>query len=398
MTQCTADSLRGTRLDKFEDIRPFRDHEVPEVLARLQRSGDIVNALVKFQFPRLGGVISPIARMFARSRLKLHFDGIDSIGAFQDRLSQYFGHMVKTTTDGFGYAGLEGVASGDPIIFVSNHRDITLDSGFLNYALYLEGRSTIRTAIGDNLFSHDSAADLMRLNKGFVVKRKAMGRKAMYQAMQTTSVFIRESIEEGEQVWIAQGAGRAKDGFDRTEPAIIKMLALAWGKSGFKGFMENTQLVPVSISYELDPCDLAKARELYVVEESAQAYVKEPDEDLRSMIAGLTGAKGRVRLVVGRPIDANIDSAEQASLELDRQIVTNLQAFPTHEWAWGAQHLLAEGGSVQSSEPHDPRSARLADLRERYSQTPSQYQPYLLRQYANLIANKRELLTSSRNK
>ena len=392
MTQCTADSLRGTRLDKFEDIRPFRDHEVPEVLARLQRSPDIVNALVKFQFPRLGGMVSPIARLLARSRLKLHFDGIDSIDAFQDRLSQYFGHMVKTTTDGFACAGLEGVSSGDPIIFVSNHRDITLDSGFLNYALHLEGRATIRTAIGDNLFSHESAADLMRLNKGFVVKRKATGRKAMYQAMQTTSMFIRESIEQGEQVWIAQGAGRAKDGFDRTEPALIKMLALAWGKSGFKGLMESARLVPVSISYELDPCDLAKARELYIVEESTQAYVKEPDEDLRSMIAGLTGAKGRVRLVVGRPVDAEIDSAEQASLELDRQIVTNLQAFPTHEWAWDAQHLLAEGGSEQSSEPPTAAGGRLADLRERYGQAPSQYQPYLLRQYANLIRNKRELL------
>ena len=377
----------GTELDRFEDIRPFRDQEVADVLVRLQRAPDIVNALVRFQFPRLGGILMPAARLMARSRLKLHFDGIESIAAFQERLSHYFEHMVKTTTDGFEYAGLESVASGEPIVFVSNHRDIALDSGFLNYALYLQGRATIRTAIGDNLFSHESASDLMRLNKGFVLKRSAKGRKAMYEAMRRTSSFIRESVQSGEQVWIAQRSGRAKDGIDRTEPALIKMLGLAWGKKGVAGLLKEVKLVPVSVSYELDPCDLAKARELYCVRETGEAYVKEQDEDLKSMIAGLTGAKGRVRLVVGRSINADIDSAEQAGLELDRQIVANLKAFPTHEWAWRTQQT----GAPASGEAQAEISQRLVELQRRYKQTPAKHRPYLLLQYANLIRNKRDM-------
>lgn len=357
------------------------------MLGRLQGAQDIVNALVRFQHPRLRRWLMPVARFMVRSRLKSHFDGIDSIAGFQDRLSHYFERMVKTSTDGFEYTGLESVASGEPIVFVSNHRDIALDSGFLNYALYLQGRATIRTAIGDNLFSHDSAADLMRLNKGFVVKRSANGRKAMYEAMKTTSSFIRESVESGEQVWIAQRSGRAKDGFDRTEPALIKMLGLAWGKQGVAKLLKAVKLVPVSVSYELDPCDLAKARELYCVLETGQTYVKEPDEDIKSMIAGLTGAKGRVRLVVGSAINADIDSAEQAGIELDRQIVANLEAFPTHEWAWRTQ----QAGAVACDETQAGTSGRLEELQRRYKEMPNNHRPYLLLQYANLIRNKREM-------
>lgn len=377
-------------MGQFEDIRPYHDHEVREVLSRLQSSPDIVDAVVKFQFPRIGRVVAPLARILARSRLKLHFDDIDSVAAFQDRLSQYFGHMVNTTTDGFSYKGLKTNDATSPTIFISNHRDIALDSAFLNYALYSEGQPTARVAIGDNLFTNDSASDFMRLNKGFVVKRSVTGRKAMYEALQRTSSFIRASLESGVQVWIAQRAGRAKDGFDRTDPALLKMLALAWRDEGFQGLLQAVRLVPVSISYELDPCDLAKARELYEVQTSGEPYIKAPDEDLMSMIAGVTGQKGRVQLTLGTPVAAEYDTPEGVSFAIDQQIVKNLTVFPTHEWAWNQLAGEAQVGIAPTvSEP--AINTRLEAFKQRCRQAPEHHRPFLLLQYANLMRNREAL-------
>ncbi len=378
-------------MGQFDDIRPFHDQEVRGVLSRLQTSPDMVDALVNFQFPRIGRAMVPIARILARSRLKSQFDGIDSVAAFQDRISGYFGHMVHTTTDGFNYRGLESTDSGAPTIFISNHRDIALDSALLNYALFSEGRPTARVAIGDNLFSNDSASDFMRLNKGFVVKRKASGRKAMYEALQITSNFIRESVESGEQVWIAQRAGRAKDGFDRTDPALLKMLALAWRDEGFQRFLQAVRLVPVSVSYELDPCDLSKARELYEVQESGEPYAKAPDEDLISMIEGVTGQKGRVRLTVGVPVSSEHDTPEGAGAAIDRQIVGNLHVFPTHQWAWNQLESEPTGGSA-GEDSESGSSPRLEEFKQRCRDAPAHYRPFLLRQYANLIKNKQGMV------
>jgi len=375
--------FRAPRVSDFEDIRPYHDDEVGGVLHRLRSSPEILAALIKFQYPDLARWIGPLARTLARSKLKLHFDGIDSVAAFQERLSGYFEFMVKTTTDGFRYTGLDAVPDDEPTIFISNHRDISLDSAFLNYALHLEGRQTLRIAIGDNLFSNASASDLMRLNKGFVVKRSVEGRKAMYEAMRTTSNFIRESVQMGESVWIAQRAGRAKDGFDRTDPALLKMLALAWRDEGFQNLLQHVRLVPVSISYELDPCDLAKARELFMKDRGDVPYVKEEEEDLKSIIMGLTGQKGRVQLTVGAPIDRGIETAEDASLALDQQIVANLHAFPTHEWAWREARGEAHGMEVGN--------ARLEALKSRYFKAPEDCRRLLLMQYANLIENTRAI-------
>lgn len=390
LTQCTRLSPRRAPLGQFDDIRPFHDQEVRGVLSRLQTSPDMVEALVNFQFPRIGRTIAPVARVLARSRLKLHFDGIDSVAAFQDRLSAYFGHMVNTTTDGFSYQGLQTTGSGTPTIFISNHRDIALDSAFLNYALFSEGRPTARVAIGDNLFSNDSASDFMRLNKGFVVKRNVSGRKAMYEALQNTSSFIRESVESGEQVWIAQRSGRAKDGFDRTDPALLKMLALAWREEGFQGFLDRVRLVPVSVSYELDPCDLAKARELYQVQERGEPYAKAPDEDLISMIEGVTGQKGRVQLTVGSRVSPEHGTPEGAGLAIDGQIVGNLQVFPTHQWAWNQLEAEQTGGCAGAHSDACTRP-RLEELKQRCRDAPEHHRPFLLLQYANLIKNKQEI-------
>ncbi len=366
---------------------------------RLGTSSDLVRALAQFRFPKLGATIAPLARILARARLKRQLRDVDSVAALQEQIADYFSHIVDTTTDGFHCQGIESLDMHTPTIFISNHRDISLDSAFLNYGLYLQGCPTLRVAIGDNLFSNESASDFMRVNKGFVVKRNVSGRKAMYEALMTTSQFIRESVLSGEQVWIAQRSGRAKDGLDRTDPALLKMLALAWREEGFAGFLEAVRILPVSISYELDPCDLAKAHELHQVDTTGEPYVKSPDEDLMSMIRGVTGQKGRVRLVVGTPVGADLDpdehTPEATGLALDRQIVANLAVFPTHEWAW-QQLEFRHGDMLHELAANSTDHVRVADLKQRCRNAPASRVPFVLLQYANLIRNKRELRASPR--
>src|SRR5690606_32442570 len=146
-----------------------------------------------------------------------------SVADLQHIVKKYMDRMIEGTTDQFTVSGLAELPSGRPWLFMSNHRDIALDPAFLSYALYHNGHETVRIAIGDNLLSKPFAVDLMRLNKSFMVRRSAKGPRAMVAAYKTLSAYIRHSLEvDGSPIWIAQREGRAKDGIDRTEPAVIK--------------------------------------------------------------------------------------------------------------------------------------------------------------------------------
>jgi hypothetical protein len=372
--------------DEFDAIRPYADAEVPAVIADLIRHPQIIKAATAFAAPLWLRRLPPLARWLTRRELARRLAGISSVRQFQVRLAPYFRHMIETTTDGFVFEGTEHLLTDRPHIFVSNHRDIALDPAFMIYALFQSGRPTARLAIGDNLTSEPHVAALMRLNKSFIVRRGVKGAKLAYSALMQTSRYIRHSLEEGESVWIAQRQGRTKDGFDRTDPAIVKMLALAWREEidDFSDVVPRLSLVPVSISYELDPCDRMKAHEL-AMRAAFGDYQKPPHEDVRSIANGITGYKGRVRLVFGRPLNDSCVDAEAVASALDRQIVANLAVFPTHRYA---AECLAENRMAPL--PVAPGHA-LRELTEHASACPVAERDYLLMQYANVLNNKREL-------
>jgi hypothetical protein len=226
----------------------------------------------------------------------------------------------------------------------------------------------------------------MRLNKSFVIERSVTGTKALYRALTRTSSYIRHSLEEGESVWIAQREGRAKDGFDRTDPALLKMLSLAYRKEmvRFGDLLAEVNLIPVSISYELDPCDRRKAHELFVAER-AGPYVKQPGEDLASMVDGIIGYKGRVHLHVAPPLRGAFADPEAMADALDRIIVGGIQVFPTHAAAAARMGVLCEPSSLAPV----PRVMRA--LEARIEACPEQELPYLLGGYGNLIRNRQTL-------
>ena len=263
------------------------------------------------------------------ARRTRHFKTIDD---FQASLEGIVAHMLRSSTDGFSWSGLEALDPTRAYLFVANHRDIALDSILLNYALHQVGFPTARVAIGDNLLATEAAADLMRLNKSFIVRRSVTGLREQLAAFTLTSAYIHHSIQEGASVWIAQREGRAKDGEDRTDPAIIKMFFVSQrkGTRSFAEVIRDLSIVPVAVSYELDPCDVAKAWSLVADPEAPKA----PGQDLQDIIAGITGPKGRVHLHFGAPLDQPGDTPEAVASAIDTAIHEGFHLWPTHGEAY----------------------------------------------------------------
>ena len=301
-------------------------------------------------------------------------------------VASLFETVINRTIDRLSVSGLEHLSPNQHYLFVSNHRDILMDSSLLNYLLYEAGHDTCRMAVGDNLLNNTLVADLMRLNKSFVVERSAAGARAQYRALTRTSRYMQYSLQQGISVWIAQRQGRAKNGFDRTDPALLKMLLLAYRDKGasqspLARLLALTPIVPVSVSYELDPCAVSKAHELAVIDQRGE-YVKAPDEDLNSMVQGLMGPKGRVRLAFGAPITA-ASSLEDLTDQLDQAIVANTRIYATHRYA----RAVGEGLDTQDL-LNNPKVKVLAGELESMSAAE---RPYLLQQYANIWRNRQEL-------
>ena len=283
-------------MDDFAEIRPYHDDEVAPVLAKLLIDPELLNVVANLRIPKLNRYLPWLVRPLIAWYLRREFKGVNNVADFQLIIKRYMDAMIEDHTCSFNVSGLDVLDSNAAYLFISNHRDIALDPAFVNYSLYHHERSTVRIAIGDNLLSKPFAADLMRLNKSFIVRRSARGPRQMLAAFRQLANYIRFSLlEERSSIWIAQREGRAKDGNDATEAAVIKMIGMAQQKpdESFSDYINKLNIVPVSISYEWDPLDAAKAQELVRVERDG-AYLKAEHEDLKSIAVGVLGNKGDV--------------------------------------------------------------------------------------------------------
>jgi hypothetical protein len=292
-------------------------------------------------------------------------------------------------------SGLEQLNPVRPYLYMSNHRDIAMDPAFTNLALHRNNYETVRIAIGDNLLTKPWVSDLMRLNKSFIVKRSVSGPRELLKASKNLANYMQHSIlQEHAPVWIAQREGRAKDGVDRTEPAIIKMLSLSRDKRAqeFGDHIQGLGIVPVAISYELDPCDALKANELYQLASQGN-YEKGAQEDVASIAQGIAGEKGRVHVTFGTPLGGGFDTPEAVAAEVDRQIISGYCLHPTNIYAYRILHgadapvpddLYLEEGDCSQAE----FEARIAAL-------PEAHRPYALAIYANAVVSKLALADGS---
>ncbi len=378
-----------TASDEFDDIRPYRDSEVKDTLNRLLDDPEFLDTIAYYKLPQGTGLAPSLVRPLVRKALEEELAGVATVAAFQQKVETYFRKLIDTTVTELTVSGLEQLSRDKAYCFISNHRDITMDPAFVNWVLFHADFQTLRIAIGDNLLTKPFASDLMRLNKSFIVKRSASSPKEKLRAARKLSAYIHQSLtQDNANIWIAQREGRAKDGRDISNPAIISMLALSKEKTEpFQEFMRRASIVPVSISYEWDPCDVAKAREVTLKQRDG-VYTKEQHEDVLSIAKGITGVKGNVHLTFGRPFDDSLNSVDEVVAALDATILANYVLHPSNCLAY--ELLEGKTPDVPVTASNIPfESARWSDQRREFAARVEacgpEWRDMLLKIYANPV-------------
>ncbi|MFA6769593.1 MAG: 1-acyl-sn-glycerol-3-phosphate acyltransferase [Bacteroidales bacterium] len=274
--------------DKFKDIRPYTGEEEAPALARIA-ANPILKDISAFLFPNE----SP-------KMLKDLIYSLNSVDEFQSKVMLHaIQKIVSDTAKELTYSGQEKISENRRELFVSNHRDILLDSAMIQVILFINNLTTSEMAVGDNLITDSFMEDVARSNKMIKVVRSTNPRE-LYNSSLLLSEYIRNSIStKRSSVWIAQRNGRTKDGVDITEQGLLKMLDMS-GSGNFENDFLELSITPVSISYEYEPCDFLKARELYISQRTK--YKKHPGEDLNSILTGIMQYKGNIHIHFCDPI------------------------------------------------------------------------------------------------
>lgn len=381
-------------MNNFDDIRPYNDSEVKPTIKRLLADQEFLQAVVRFRFPKmpefLVSALSPVIRFYLAKQSK-HFSSVNDLQLVVER---YMKRMIDQTISDLHISGMENLSEGVPYLFISNHRDIAMDPALVNWALYHNGHKTLRIAIGDNLLTKAYVADLMRLNKSFIVNRSTTAPREKLKAAKYLSSYIRHSLDNDKaNVWLAQREGRAKDGLDRTNSAVVSMLALAKDKKQSLGdYSKLLNIVPVSISYEYDPCDEAKARELYFQKEHGE-YEKEQHEDAGSIAKGITGFKGHVHLHFGKPLVRDYQNADELVADIDREIIQNYHLHPSNMVAYKILHGDCDCEILNLPDFHAGDLLRhKQQFEQRMAECDSRWRDILISMYANPVVSQQGLV------
>ncbi|WP_154858875.1 1-acyl-sn-glycerol-3-phosphate acyltransferase [Cyclobacterium xiamenense] len=345
-------------MSKFDSIRPFYDSEVNQALKEVA-SHPMMKAIMNFTFP------DQRDEEWTEQLLKTH-----SIRDFQ---INFIYHSVRKVLDissnGLTTSGFEQLEPNTAYLFISNHRDIILDTSLLNATLFEHGLLMTTSAIGDNLVKKPFLRTLSKLTRNFVVYR-GLSNKAMLEYSKLNSEFIREAIfSQNRSVWIAQREGRTKDGMDLTQKGVLKMLSKACESLSLEEYFLKLKIVPVSISYENDPTDVLKMPEL-LAKAREETYVKQKNEDFRTLMSGIMGQKKRIHISVGKVLDQEINTIFERENsvnkqlqalveELDRVIVRNYRLWPTNYIALDLLNQTDEHREHYSVEEKEEFQARI---------------------------------------
>ena len=316
----------------FSDIAPFNDEEAAAALARVSIHPN-VPWISKFLFPdKPNTFLGDVLR------------NIHTVDEFQQIvMSKAIQWVIDNTITEFTYDGVENIKKiGGTYLAMSNHRDIILDPALTQMVLMWNGLPETQICVGDNLLKQKTVELLIRSNRMIKVIRGISARE-LYLSSQVLSRYIRETITSGAgSVWIAQRQGRTKDGIDITEQGLLKMVDMSGTQDFVKNFME-VHIVPMSISYEYEPCDVMKARE-NLIKRNTGSYVKGEDEDLQSIMIGIKQPKGHVHLQVGDPLteeeireasycDKN-DRYQSIRHAVDRRVIEGYKLWKTNYMAY----------------------------------------------------------------
>ncbi|AWW31689.1 1-acyl-sn-glycerol-3-phosphate acyltransferase [Echinicola strongylocentroti] len=378
-------------MSNFDHIRPFYDTEVNQAIREIS-DDPMMKAIMNFTFPEM-----------EEKEWKKELNRTYSIRDFQINFIYPAIEMVlKRSSQGLTYSGLHQLDQHVPYLFISNHRDIILDTSLLNYVLFNNGLMMTSSAIGDNLVKRPLLMTLSRLTRNFMVQRGLSARELL-ESSKLMSAYIQDLLfHENRSVWIAQREGRTKDGNDATQKGVLKMISMARGEVKEMEYFKKIHIVPVSISYEYDPTDVLKMPEL-MAKSRSEVYVKHENEDFNTILNGIMGQKKRIHVHVDKPLDGEIDkiikSGEAANKQfqylcevIDQKIVSNYKLWPTNFIA----HDLHHGGeqyrdkyTKEEREEFQSRMAKGIDLQDEVAVKN------FLSMYANPVTNQEALKVKS---
>lgn len=309
-------------MSEFSDIRPFNDSEVSEVLKHVQDT-ETIQQLLQFAFPDLS----------KKEQLQRLLSCV-KITDFQEKIMYpIIRNAIAKSVSEFTSNGFELLDPKKAYLFISNHRDIILDTSFLNYNLHNFGFKMTASAIGDNLVRKSFLLAFAKLNRNFIIHRGLPPRETLEKS-KIVSKFIHQYIDEKKRsVWIAQREGRTKNGDDRTQQGVLKMLSMNCPKGmSVVDYFKTLNIVPMAISYEFDPTDMLKMPML-LAQHHGQEYVKSQDEDFNNIVYGFMGNKGRVNISVSPPLSQELDQIEQEYSHPNKQIqaITDLLDVKIHQ-------------------------------------------------------------------
>src|SRR6478609_5913938 len=302
-------------MQRFDAIRPFYDTEINEAIHKVINH-PMMKALMNFTFPDVDD------NVWKEQLKKTH-----SIRDFQCNFIYHSVQQVlKKSSEGITTSGFEKLEKNTAYLFISNHRDIILDTSLLNVALFDHGLIMTASAIGDNLVKKPFLHTLAKLNRNFLVKR-GLSPREMLGSSKLMSEFINQLLlHENRSVWIAQREGRTKDGNDATNPGVLKMIAMGSDEKNLMDYFKKIKIVPVSISYEYDPTDTLKMPQL-LAEANNEVYVKDKNEDFTNILSGALGQKKRIHIHIGDVLDKEIDQIILEHDNTNKQILSVSQAI-----------------------------------------------------------------------
>ncbi len=371
-------------MTKFDSIRPFYDSEVNTALKSLLHH-PMMKAMMDFTFPEI-----------EETTWKDQLSRTHSIRDFQiNFVYQSIQRILEKSSEGLTTSGFEKLEPNTSYLFISNHRDIILDTSLLNVSLFDHGLVMTSSAIGDNLVQKEFLLKLSRLNRNFLVQRGLSPRELLQSSKLMAEYMYHLLSKENRSVWIAQREGRTKDGNDATHQGVLKMIAMASDEQNCMDFFKKIKIVPVSISYEYDPTDALKMPQLLAISKDEE-YIKEKNEDFITLLSGIIGQKKRIHIHVGDILeneyekikienDNNNKQIQALAQVIDDSILKSYKLWPTNFIAYDILNTTSRFAHLYDDKERQLFERRLEMRIDAENET---MKAGFLAMYANPVVNK----------
>lgn len=374
-------------MSKYESIRFFADSEVNSHLKAIA-THPMFKSLANFTFPNI-----------TEEELSSIVSSIHSIQEFHEKIIfKTMEKILETSSDGLTFSGIEKLDPKQSYLYISNHRDILLDTSLLNVVLLRNKMIMTASAIGNNLVQKPFLLDLAKLNRNFIVKRDATPRELLMSSKLMSEYIYHLLKEDNRSVWIAQREGRTKDGNDATHSGVLKMIGMASPDKDVLSYLKSLKIVPVSISYEYDPTDKLKMPQI-MAQLQEMEYIKDKNEDFINLMSGVVGQKKRIHIHIGDVLEQELDNisneAENSAKQIqsltkviDKQIVENYKLWPTNYIAYD---LLHNSNDYANEYNEQEKQLFLRRLEMRVDKNNPIVVEKFLEMYANPVVNKQNL-------